>query len=170
MNDKLKNTFKRHLAILESNSTCARVQVGALITKDKRIISTGWNGVPTGFEHCDMLFNIVPKSINGEEQFLYFAHGNEVTKEEFLELHHKFSEEYECHAELNAIAFAAKSNISTQNAEMFVTITPCSNCAKLILSSGIKKIYYKSIYDRNPAGFNLLKIAESKGQIVLEQI
>lgn len=164
MNTKLKNTFKKHLGILESNSTCRRVKVAAIITKDGRTVSTGWNGVPSGFEHCEELFKI------NSELNLYYAYNKEVTKEEFLELHHKFSEENEIHAEANAIAFAAKSSIPTQDSEMFVTITPCSNCAKLILASGIKKLYYKSVYDRNPAGFELLKKAQERGKIELEKI
>jgi dCMP deaminase len=176
MNDKLKNTFVKHLANLEENSTCVRVKVAAIIAKSGRTVSTGWNGVPSGFAHCEDIFKIVKKSVPfgpfdpTREPFQYFKDGTEITKEEFMHEHHQFSEENEIHAEANAIAFAARNNISTEGAEIFVTITPCSNCAKLILASGIKKLYYKSVYDRNPAGFELLKKAEKKGKIELEKI
>ena len=142
MNTKLKNTFKKYLGILESNSTCRRVKVAAVIVKDGRTVSTGWNGVPSGFKHC----------------------------EEILKKHHEFSEKYEVHAEANAISFAAKNNISTEGSSIFITITPCSNCAKLILQSGIKKVYYKDVYDRSSEGFDLLKEAAEKGKIELEKI
>lgn len=176
MNSKLKNTFVKHLGILEENSTCVRVKVAAIIAKSGRTISTGWNGVPSGFSHCEEIFTIVKKPVHfgnldpNREPNQYFFYDTEITKEEFMHKHHEFSEENEIHAEANAIAFAAKNNISTEGSDMFVTITPCSNCAKLILASGIKKLYYKSVYDRNPAGFELLKKAQEKGKIELEKI
>lgn len=176
MNNKLKTTFVKQLGILEENSTCVRVKVAAIITKSGRTVSTGWNGVPSEHTHCEDLFKIIKKPVPfgpydpNKEPYKYFFNGAELTKEEFLSEHHKFSEENETHAEANAIAFAAKNSISTEGSEMFVTITPCSSCAKLILASGVKKLYYKSVYDRNPAGFELLKHAEKMGKIELERV
>ena len=174
MNIKLKNTFKKYLGILESNSTCRRVKVAAVIVKDGRTVSTGWNGVPSGFKHCEEIFEIKDKPIRFGEPYaepkLFYIDKAEVSKDEFLKKHHEFSEKYEVHAEANAISFAAKNNISTEGSSIFVTITPCSNCAKLILQSGIKKVYYKRVYDRSSEGFDLLKEAAAKGKIELEQI
>lgn len=176
MKEKLKTTFIKHLSILEENSTCARVKVAAIIVKDGRTISTGWNGVPSGFTHCDKIFSIVKKSVpfgNPDplrEPNQYFVYSTEVDKEKFMFEHHNFSEKCEIHAEANAIAFAARNNISTEGADIFVTITPCTGCAKLILASGIKKVYYKEVYDRNPDGFQLLNEAKSLGKIELEKI
>lgn len=175
MNTKLKNTFKKYLEILEKNSTCARVKVAAIIVKDGRTISTGWNGVPSGFKHCEDIFVIKEKVCAEDESYykepkLYYIDNIEVTKMDFLQRHHEFSEKYECHAEQNCLAFAAKNNISTEGASIFITITPCPNCAKLILQSGIKKVYYKHIYDRSSDGFDLLKEAAGMKKIELEQI
>lgn len=174
MNTKLKSTFKKYLGILESNSTCRRVKVAAVIVKDGRTVSTGWNGVPSGFKHCEEIFVIKDKPMRFGEPYkepkLFYIDDVEVTKEEFLKKHHEFSEKYEVHAEANAISFAAKNNISTEGSSIFITITPCSNCAKLILQSGIKKVYYKDVYDRSSEGFDLLKEAAEKGKIELEKI
>ena len=127
------DTFKDILAVVEKNSTCARLKVGALLVKDGRIVSTGWNGAVSGSTHCTSIFN----------------------KDNF-EGHHKFSEERELHAEQNAIAYAARNGIATDGAELYVSISPCSNCAKLIIASGIKRVYYKESYDRSSAGLELL--------------
>lgn len=171
MNNKLKLTYRNMLELLEHNSTCSRVKVASIIVKDGRIISTGWNGVPSGFKHCEDIFkkDLIPCESSGFKT-IYKIYDDEVTAEEWYKKHHEFSEKYELHAEQNSIAFAAKNNISTQGASIFITITPCSNCAKLILQSGIKKVYYKDIYDRSSEGFDLLKEAETKGRIELEKI
>lgn len=168
MNSKLKNTYKQYLDILEKNSTCSRVKVAAIIVKDGRTISTGWNGVPSGFEHCDEIFKkVVP--FGGTPTYTY-KNGTRLTQDQYLSLHHDFSEQYEAHAEMNALAFAAKNSISTEGASIFITITPCSNCAKLIIQSGIKKVYYKSVYDRSACGYDLLVEASNKGMIELEKL
>ena len=175
MNIKLKQTYKEMLSTLEKNSTCSRIKVASIIVKDGRIISTGWNGVPSGFKHCEQIFKIEDRSVCAGHTCIemknYFYNDMKLySEEEFLRLHHEFSEKYEIHAEANAISFAAKNNISTEGASMFVSITPCSSCAKSIMASGIKKLYYKKVYDRSSDGFDLLKEAELKGLIHLEKI
>jgi len=114
-------------------STCRKIHVGAVIVKDKRIISIGYNGVPSGWQHCDEVFT-----------------GNE---EDFLKKHHEWSNYHEIHAEMNAIAFAAKNGISTQGAELYCTHSPCVNCSKIIVQSGIKKVYYAELYDKHAINF-----------------
>lgn len=114
-------------------STCRKIHVGAVIIKDKRIISIGYNGVPSGWQHCDEIFR-----------------GNE---EDFLKKHHEWSNYHEIHAEMNAIAFAAKNGISTEKAELYCTHSPCINCSKIIVQSGIKKVYYAELYDRQAIDF-----------------
>ena len=69
MNNKLKSTFKKYLGILESNSTCRRVKVAAVIVKDGRTVSTGWNGVPSGFKHCEEIFVIKDKPMRFGEPY-----------------------------------------------------------------------------------------------------
>lgn len=130
-------TFKKILKVFEQRSTCIRLKVAAIIVKDGRIISTGWNGVPSGMIHCKEYF-----------------------KDKSIENHHDFSEKYEIHSEANAISFAAKTGISTNNSILFVSLSPCVNCAKLIIQSGIKEIYYITKYDNEDSNIaieNLLK-------------
>ncbi|HHU35035.1 MAG TPA: dCMP deaminase family protein [Bacteroidetes bacterium] len=121
---------KRYLemaTIWAGNSYCKRRQVGALIVKEKMIISDGYNGTPSGFE------NIC------EDE-------NNVTKP------------YVLHAEANAITKVAKSNNSSEGATLYVTTSPCLECAKLIIQSGIKRVVYCNKYHSSD-GPKLLKRA-----------
>lgn len=111
-----------------SLSKARRQKVGCLIVKNGHIISDGYNGTPSGFDNnCEFLTK------NGL-----------VTKPEVL------------HAETNAITKLAKSTQSSLNSTMYITISPCVDCSKLILQSGIKRVVYGSNY-RNLDGINFLK-------------
>ncbi|CAM0049879.1 dCMP deaminase [Vibrio phage F86] len=103
-------------------STCRQKSVGAVIVKNDRIISHGYNGVPSGVEHC-----------NQTESY------GDLTHREWSEIH-------EIHAEQNAISYAARAGIATDGATMYVTTSPCHTCAKLIVASGIKILIVGSIY------------------------
>jgi dCMP deaminase len=118
--------FLKTTVNLASESKCVSRQVGALIVHDNRIISTGYNGTPEGHVNCNQIFD--KNNFNREE-------------------HHKFSEQQEIHAEQNAICFAAKHGISTNDAIMYSSLEPCNNCLKLIKACGIKKVYYLNDYD-----------------------
>ena len=121
---------KRYLQmahIWAENSYCKRRQVGALIVKDKMIISDGYNGTPSGFLN------------NCEDE-------NETTKP------------YVLHAEANAITKIACSNNSSKDATLYVTASPCIECAKLIIQSGIKRLVYSEKY-RLDEGLKLLERA-----------
>ena len=120
---------RRYLAmagIWAQNSYCKRRQVGALLVKDKMIISDGYNGTPSGFEN------------NCEE--------DNVTKP------------YVLHAEANAITKVARSNNSSEGATLYVTSSPCIECAKLIIQAGIRRVVFSENY-RVEDGINLLKRA-----------
>ena len=110
-------------------STAKRLQVGAIIVKDDRIISIGYNGMPSGwtneceYEHCEM-----DPSGHGEH------HYSMKTKPEVI------------HAEANAIAKLAKSPESGVGSTMFLTHAPCIDCAKQIYTSGVEKVFYKEDY------------------------
>lgn len=108
-----------------SLSSAKRLQVGAIVVKDNRIISIGYNGTPSGWDNCC------------EDE-------NNKTKPEVI------------HAEANAVAKLAKSHESGENSEMYVTHAPCIECAKLIYSSGITKVYYRNEY-RSTNGIEFLK-------------
>ena len=117
-----------HMArIWAENSYCQRRQVGALIVKDKMIISDGYNGTPAGFEN-------VCEDETG------------VTKP------------YVLHAEANAITKIARSGNNSDGATLYVTASPCIECAKLIIQAGIKRVIYGEHY-RLTDGIDLLKRA-----------
>jgi dCMP deaminase len=141
----MKDFFISVLDAAEKNSTCRRLKVAALLVKNNRIISTGWNGVPSGDVHCEDLEN--------DHRLACVDH-------------HDFSEANELHAEQNCIAFAARNGISTDGAEIYLSISPCTNCAKLIIAAGIKKVYFKQAYDRSSEGLVRL----SKSNIAYEKI
>lgn len=108
-------------------SHCKRKQVGALIVKDRMIISDGFNGTPTGFDNCC------------EDE-------NGATKWEVL------------HAEANAILKVASSTQSAKNATLYVTLSPCTQCSKLIHQAGIKRVVYANAYN-DDAGVKFLEKA-----------
>lgn len=146
---KFSSYYKDVLLAAQKNSTCKRLNVAAVIVKDGRILSTGWNGSLPGREHCCDHFS----DLDSIQPWFYETHG-------------KFSLENESHAEVSAIAFAAKEGIKIDGCEMAVTHTPCLPCAKTIIMSGITKIYYLEKYDRDPAGYDCLV----KSGIIMEQI
>ena len=117
-------------------STAKRLQVGAIVVKDDRIISIGYNGMPSGWDNtCED--ELVVEAEVGEDIILK-------TKPEVL------------HAETNAIAKLAKSTESGLGATMFITHAPCLDCAKLIYQSGISSVLYRNTY-RDIAGVVFLK-------------
>lgn len=123
----LDRRYIRMASIWAENSYCKRRQVGALIVKDKMIISDGYNGTPSGFENVC------------EDE-------NNITKP------------YVLHAEANAITKIARSNNSSKGATLYVTASPCIECAKLIIQAGIKRVVYAEKY-RLEDGLDLLKRA-----------
>lgn len=123
----LDKRYLRMARIWSENSYCERRRVGALIVKDKRIISDGYNGTPSGFEN-------ICEDDNG------------VTKP------------YVLHAEANAITKVAGSTNDSRGATIYVTASPCIECAKLIIQSGISRVVYSEEYRKND-GVELLRKA-----------
>ena len=142
MSTKYLSMYKVILESVEQSSTCGRLQVGELIVKDGRVISMGGNGVPSGQDHCREHFE---------------KKGWDVSTEYLSDEHHKFATRNEIHAEQNAIAYAAKSGISTDGAEMYITYSPCRDCAKLVVAAGIEEVYFTNEYDRDCEGVEFLK-------------
>ncbi len=132
--DELDKTYLKMASIWGQLSKAVRKKVGCLIVKDGSIIADGYNGTPSGFDNTCETY---PK--NGNDLAL-------VTKSEVL------------HAESNAITKLAKSTQSSNGATMYITISPCLDCAKLIIQSEIKRVVYKEFY-RNNEGVDLLKKA-----------
>jgi dCMP deaminase len=130
--------------IIAKRSTCNRGKVGSVLARDRRIISTGYNGAPSGMPHCS----------------------------------HDIDEDVPCldavHSEVNALAFAAKYGVSTDNTVLIVTKAPCAFCAQLLINAGVKEVYFEEEY-RNEKGLEILygagvslhRVEESKVPTVL---
>lgn len=119
--------YLRMAKIWSENSYCVRRKVGALLVKDKMIISDGFNGTPSGFPNvCE------------DESNVTFP--------------------YVLHAEANAITKVARSNNSSEGSTLYVTASPCIECAKLIIQSGIRRVVFSELY-RITDGIDLLKEA-----------
>ena len=137
----MKNFFLKTAYLLGTESKCVSKQVGAVIAKDKRIISTGYNGTPPGFKNCNEVFPDYDVARDREN-------------------HHIWSRIHEIHAEANAISFAAKREGGVENAEIYTILQPCDDCLKLIIAAGIKKIYYVYAYDKATVGNQLWDLIE----------
>lgn len=124
---KFDQSYLDMAAIWAKNSYCKRRQVGALIVKDRMIISDGYNGTPSGFE------NICEDESGATKPYVL-------------------------HAEANAISKVAKSGNSSDGATLFVTASPCMECAKLIIQAGIRRVVYRDEY-RLTDGIDLLRRA-----------
>ena len=127
-------------------SKCTKLQVCALIVKDGRIISTGLNGTPKGCTfNCNDIFT--------EDYFKV------IKDEQYREEHFKFQTNFEIHAEQNAIGFCAKEGISLKDTTIYITDSPCINCAKLIVASGIKKVVFDRIYTKDTQFIQLFELS-----------
>jgi dCMP deaminase len=124
---ELDSRYIRMAQIWAENSYCKRRQVGAIIVKDKMIISDGYNGTPSGFEN-------ICEDDNG------------------------LTKPYVLHAEANAITKIARSGNNSDGATLYVTSSPCIECAKLIIQAGIKRVVYSEEY-RLTDGIDLLRRA-----------
>lgn len=98
-------------------STCDRLNVGALIVRDSRVISTGYNGNVSGAAHCSHKYSKPDQPCTSA-----------------------------VHAEANALVFAARHGVAVHNADLFSTHQPCLNCAKLIINAGITRVYFEKEY------------------------
>ena len=142
--------FKNMILDLSKRSTCIRKQVGAILVKDNRIISMGYNGVPKGHEHCYDHFKLKFESSK------YSSLSDYIDSEDFRIEHAQYSDREELHAEQNMLTFCAKNGITTKDAEAYVTLSPCIHCAKMLYASGISKVYYIEAYDRDMSGIDFL--------------
>ncbi|CAI3250043.1 ComE operon protein 2 [Enterococcus cecorum] len=121
--------FMAQAVLLSLRSTCTRLEVGATLVKDRRIIAGGYNGAVSGDNHC-------------------IDHGCYVVDGHCIRT---------IHAEMNALLQCAKLGISTDGAEIYVTHFPCLHCTKAILQAGIKKIYYLHDYHNDPYAIELIQ-------------
>lgn len=108
---------------LAKRSHCVKAQVGSVLTKDTRIVSLGYNGPPSGTYNCDEVWPLegCPRDSKGSCSLAL-------------------------HAEQNAILYASKNNISIEGSTLYVTLSPCISCARVIFTVGIKKVFYLNSY------------------------
>jgi len=150
MRPTLNNIFMQTAELFAQRSTCIRVQVGSILVRDNKIIATGYNGSTKNHQHC----------------YDYFKDSKlDIHSQEFIDKHFKFSEEHELHAEQNVLLFCAKEGISTKDTTLYITLSPCLSCAKVIYVSGITKVIYKKEYDRDLRGIEFLK----ENNIIIEK-
>jgi dCMP deaminase len=134
---KLNKYDKAYLRIADEWSKlsyCKRKQVGAIIVRDRMIISDGYNGTPSGFDNC-------------------------------CEDHEGLTNWYVLHAEANAILKVARSTQTCDGATLYITLSPCKECSKLIHQSGIKRVVYQNGY-RDTSGVDFLE----KAGVIVDQI
>jgi dCMP deaminase len=142
MKRKHIEAYMKTAEVFAECSTATRLHVGAIIVKDERIISIGYNGTPSGWDN-----NCEDIKVNNDGDYVT------VTKPEVL------------HAETNAIAKLAKFNGSGSGSVLFVTHSPCLDCSKLVFQSGISSVFYRNSY-RDNAGVDFL----NKAGVKVEQI
>ena len=162
MKKKFKEAYMKTAETFAELSYARRLHVGAIIVKDDRIISIGYNGMPSGWENdCedrDWMDNDAGGWLDVEDierRWPYEEYSDEVSTELIGRYNWKSKPEV-LHAETNAIAKLAKSTESGAMATMFVTHSPCLDCAKLIYQSGITSVFYRNSY-RSDDGINFLK-------------
>lgn len=119
--------------IWEQRSTCSRAQVGVVISRDGRVLSTGYNGAPSGTEHCD--HTCTCKIAKGYEEYSAISRHRAQCPAQ------KPCAEV-VHAEANAIIFAAKYGVGIDRAEVHTTRVPCMSCAGMIINAGIKRVVW----------------------------
>ena len=136
--DAYMDTAKRFAEL----SSAERLKVGAVVVKDNRIISIGYNGMPYGWDNVceEVVLNVVGKAKDGND----IVEPGLKTKDEVI------------HAEANAIIKLARDGESGQDADIFVTHNPCIHCAKMIYGAGVKNVYYSEEY-RSDEGLEFLK-------------
>ena len=113
-------------------SKCVKHSVGTIICRNDRLISSGYNGTPSGFINCN-------------SKFKNFDNTNEEHKSE----HREWSAKFEIHSEMNALIFAGRENINVEGCVLYCTLQPCHNCLKHMVAAGIKTVIYKDVHKSN---------------------
>ena len=162
----------RHAELMTDRSTCAKLKVGAIIVKDNRSISQGYNGVGPGCRHCTdywhdlyefnkfVFNNTVDDSCTlstHDEKNIYTDFNTFLKSSYFRTAHKLWSVQHELHAEQNCILWAAREGIPTKNTTLYTIYSPCINCAKVIHIAGITEVYYKNIYESDKTGIEYLQ-------------
>lgn len=148
----------KHAYIEQEQSTCDRNHVGCVIARDRRIIATGYNGAPAGMAHC-VHRDQTPSTRLVQPFGLPDAEEASYAWPPLREQGCKVS----VHAEANALAFAARHGMATDGTDLYTTLSPCYECAKLIINAGISRV----IFDRNYRDRTGLELLAAAGVIVV---
>jgi dCMP deaminase len=143
--------FLQMAELIGSRGTCDRGQAGAILTKNKRILATGYAGSPVGLPHCDEV---------GHEM-------HTVTQEDGTVSRHCIRT---AHAELNAITNAARVGVAVEGATLYCKFLPCYTCAKAIINAGIKRVVTLRDYHASKQSKNVFKQAGIKLEIINKEI
>ena len=161
---KYRHLYKTVLKEYQNLSKCSRVKVAALLVKEGRILSCGYNGTPSGQTNCNELFKTEAGKFYArkttEDEWL------EYTEDEWKEMHHEFANTNEIHAEQNCLGNVLKEKIDITNTTMLLTHEPCEACSRLIYCCGIKHVIYENKYDRGSNGIDFL----ARNGITVERI
>lgn len=122
--------------MLSQHSSCCSKKVGAILVKDNRILSSGYNGTQSGDVNCNDHFNKMGYTVNGKNLSSEYRHE-----------HREWSMVNEHHAEANALDYASKHGVSIEGSTLFVSLSPCIECCKRIANSGIVRLVYSKEYD-----------------------
>jgi dCMP deaminase len=141
--------FMSFAHVTSKRSTCARVQTGAVIVQDSRIVSIGYNGVAPKQTHCrDHWFKMFEDGQqNGTHNFKTWEEFTQSPA--FAEAHHDWAVVHEFHGEDNAILWTAKKKGECEGATMYSVYSPCVHCAKAIVGAGITRVVYEKKYERD---------------------
>lgn len=140
-------------SVVSERGTCSRLQVGAVFSRDGRIIVTGYNGAPAGLPHCDHQCNCFDESDHGR------GHSSDCNSQQPCTTAE--------HAEQNGIAFAAKHGLALDQSELHVTHSPCLACARSIINAGVKRVTFVEYY-RSAEG--LVMLAQAGVEVVAESL
>lgn len=155
--DYLKlQTFMAIASELSHLGTCNRKKVGAVIVKRGRCISWGYNGAPEGLPHCSEN-NHGWLGVTTEQQVAMLQGSGELVVGDSISeaVAKRFGCRNATHAEANALAFAARQGISTGSSTLFVTLSPCETCARLLIAAGVHTVHYLEEY-RDRGGIELI--------------
>lgn len=161
MRDK-NRVFMSVALTLSQLSTCNRNHVGAVIVKDGRCVTWGYNGAPPGLPHCE-------ENNHGWHETDWPVPGSESPKAWEISAIEKHGCKNATHAEANALAFAAKHGISTDGAVLYVTLSPCSTCSRLLIAAGISAVHFLEQY-RDTTAIDLLQRAGVKVWAILPSV
>ncbi|MBR9689537.1 MAG: cell division protein DedD [Candidatus Altiarchaeota archaeon] len=154
MTDKRPGWDEYFMGIVDAVSkraTCDRGKTAVILVKDKVILTTGYVGSPVGMPHCDDAGHLM-KSI---------THEDGSTSQHCMRTNH---------AEVNAVALAAKKGISIDGATMYCKLAPCYTCAKMLINAGIKRIVCQKKYHRGSESLKLLDAAKVKVEILSNDV